>query len=164
VLFRSALDFRPQQSRFTLDGSDLQLQVEFNSFRGSLKVSIVDDKTLKISAGFGEKALPILWPNRYECNLQVQTRRGDTLTTAAGVQAILDEDTGRLLEEKVAGGIETESWRLDVPFGTTSFRYPFLPFNNYERDGRTGMSSAVGIVSTFSTDPRQTLEYVLRIK
>ena len=160
----AALDFWPRQSRITFEDPDLLLEVEFDMFRGRLKVSFVDDNTLKFSAGFSEKSLPILWPNRYECNLQVQARPGDQVTTAGGEQVTLSERTGRLLEEKVAGKIETAAWSLEVPSGATSFRFPFMPFNNYERDGQGGMGSAVGIISSFTTDPARSLDYLLRIK
>jgi hypothetical protein len=159
-----ALDFRPRDSRITLDGSELLLEVEFDSFRGRQRVSIMDDNTIKFSAGFGEKTLPTLWPNRYECNLQIQVKSGEQVNTSGGVQTTLDQDTGRLLEEQVGERIETGSWSLDVPAGITSFRFPFLPFYNYNRDGKIGPAGAIGILSSYTTEPDRKMEFLLRIK
>jgi hypothetical protein len=51
-----------------------------------------------------------------------------------------------------------------VPDGTTSFRFPFIPFSSYDTDGIGGIRTAVGIVSSFTTDPGKSLDYILTIK
>jgi len=160
----SAFDFWPRESSINFNDPDLTLQVEFDTFRGRIKVTFVDDNTLKFSAGFGEKVSPTLWPNRYECNLQLQLSPGRQITTAGAEPLTLSEKPTSLLVEQVGSRLETDSWRLTVPDGTTSFRFPFIPFSNYDTDGIGGIRSAVGIVSSFTTDPGKSLDFTLTIK
>ena len=47
---------------------------------------------------------------------------------------------------------------------TPSFRFPFMPYFNYDVDGIGGPGSAVGILSTASRIDQGDLEFRLRIK
>jgi len=159
-----ALDFWPQESRITTSGDSLQLELRFQKFRARMKVSIIDNQTLRIKSDFIETTPPILWPNRYECNLQVQIKAGQNITTRSGEKTVLSSNRIELLEEQVGPSLESQFWRLEVPDGKTSFRFPFLPFYNYNIDGIGSTSTAVAVLSSYTDQPDSSLEYVLKIK
>lgn len=160
----SALDFRPRESRITCQADTLVLELGFDKFRARKKVAIIDDRTVKITVDFTETTQPILWPNRYECNLQLQLKAGEQISTAAGQNLALSNEKRHYLEEQIGSGIETAQWSFEVPQGKTSLRFPFLPFSNYNIDGIGSPATAVGILSSYTTNPDESFEYTLRIK
>jgi len=158
------LDFWPRESRITSRGDTLSLELGFDKFRACKKVAIIDDRTVKIEVRFTETAPPILWPNRYECNLQLQLKAGEHLSTAAGQTLDLSSRKSRFAEEQVGSRIETARWSLEVPKGRASLRFPFQPFFNYNIDGIGSAGNALGILSAYTTDPSASFKYVLKVK
>jgi len=158
------LDFWPRESRITRQADTLVLQLRFDKFRARKKVTIIDNRTLKIKVDFTETTPPILWPNRYECNLQLQLKPGEHLSTAAAHTLVLNQKKIRLGEERVSSRIETDKWSLEVPRHRTSLRFPFLPFFNYDIDGIGSPGIAVGILSSYTTKPEESFQYILTVK
>lgn len=158
------LDFWPRESRITRQGDTLVLQLRFDKFRACQEVAIIDNRTLKIKAEFTETTPPILWPNRYECNFQLQLDAGEQISTGAGRTMVLSNEKRSFLEEQIGSRIETGEWSLEVPQGRTSLRFPFLPFFNYDIDGIGSPGSAVGILSAYTTNPDESFEYILHVK
>ena len=161
----SGVDYQPLSSRITAAGDSATLELGFETFRGALKVRILDERKAAFSASYTELAEPQLWPNRYECNLQLQLKTGWKI--AAGREAAsytLSEQRMQVAENALGGSLETDKWRLSVPEGKTSLRFPFLPFFNYDVDGHGGLSGAVGILSSAERIDQGPLEYLLEIK
>ena len=127
-------------------------------------MEIIDDRTVKIKVDFTETTPPILWPNRYECNLQLQLKAGEQISTEAGQTIALTNQKMHYLEEQIGSGIQTARWSIQVPRDRTSLRFPFMPFFNYDIDGIGSPGSAVGILSAYTTDPNESFEYTLKVK
>ena len=159
-----ALDFWPRDSRITAKSDSAALQLNLELFRARLTLKVLDSRRLAISVDFTETADPILWPNRYECNLQLRLRAGEQISTSAGETLTLSSRKSNYLEEQIGSGIETAQWSIQVPPGSTSLRFPFIPFFNYDIDGIGSTGSAVGILSAFTTDPNESFEYILKVK
>ncbi|MEA1997447.1 MAG: hypothetical protein U9N45_07395, partial [Gemmatimonadota bacterium] len=141
-----ALDFRPKGSRIAAHGDSARLDLEFEMFRASLEVKITDSNKLLLRAGFTQTTQPNAALNRYECNLQLQLKSGQTVNTSRDSTLRLSENPTRLSAKELGSSIENELWRISVPEGKTSLRFPFRPFNSYELDGHTGIEHAVGIL------------------
>jgi len=160
----SGLDFWPQESRITTSGDTIQLELRFQKFRAGLKAVIIDNQTLKFKAFFKETTPPVLWPNRYESNLQLQLKPGDKILLGNGETTTLSTEKTDLLEEQIGSSLDSDLWRLEVPEMKTSLRFPFLPFFNYNIDGIGGPGTAVAILSSYTDSPENALEYLLKIK
>ena len=158
------LDFRPRQSRITAGGDSAALELVLDKFRAALTVHVLDHKKLTIRADFTETHQPILWPNRYECNLQLQLKPGAEIITGGGTPYTLRESRLRLSARQLGSVLENDRWRITLPEGKTSFRFPFMPFYNYDVDGYGGMDSAVGILSSATRIEEGHLEYTVEIK
>jgi len=159
-----SLDFRPRDSRITAGADSAVLELTLDKFRAALAVKILDRKRLALRVDFTETSEPILWPNRYECNLQLQLKRGEKIVTGGGDSYTLSERHLRLTEKQLGGALESERWRISVLEGKTGLRFPFFPFNNYSVDGLSGMGGAVGILSTAGRIGEGSLEYLVEIK
>ena len=155
--------FWPRESRIVADGDSMTLELSLDHFRAKLITRILNNDELVLHVHFIETSPPILWPNRYECNLQLQVKAGQQLTMADG-EHVLGREKATIWEPAVGGKVETDKWVLEVPAGRSSFRFPFMPYFNYDVDGIGGPGSAVGILSTASRIDQGDLEYRLRIK
>ncbi len=158
------LDFWPRSSRITASADSAVLELALDKFRAAVAVQILDRRKLAIRVDFTETTEPILWPNRYECNLQLQLKPGREITTGHGTSYTLSENRLGLAEEQVGGALESDHWRITVPQGKTSLRFPFMPFYNYDIDGHGGMGTAVGILSSAVHIEEGPLKYTVEIK
>jgi len=155
--------FWPRESRIVADGDSMTLDLTADHFRARLTTRVLSDKEMAIRVHFIETSPPLLWPNRYECNLQLQLKSGGTLTAGDGEHA-LSQDRLNVWESQLGDRIETGKWTLSVPAGRTSLRWPFIPFFNYDVDGIGGNNTAIGILSTAARIYEDDLEYRLKIK
>ncbi|MCE5270009.1 hypothetical protein LLH00_01840 [bacterium] len=156
------LDFWPRDSRITGAGDSLCLELACDKFSARLSARVIDSTELDLRVHFIETSPPMLWPNRYECNLQLQLNAGETLTAGDGPHA-LGPDKLNVWESNLGERISTGRWSLTVPAGRTSLRWPFLPFFNYDVDGIGGKNSAIGILSTAARIYEDDLEYRLKV-
>lgn len=156
-----ALDYWPRDSRITAWGDSMSLELTLDKFRAVLTTNILNDNEMTLRVRFIETSEPILWPNRYECNLQLQVKPGEKLVYGGG-ELNLGMERTTILERELGGRLETAGWVLETPPGRTGFRFPFHPFNNYDVDGIGAPS--VGIISSAARIYEEDLEYRLRIR
>jgi hypothetical protein len=156
------LDFWPRDSRITGGGDSLSLELNCEKFRATLSARVIDSASLALRVHFIETSEPQLWPNRYECNLQLQLNPGDTFSAGDG-EHVLGKEQLRLPEHRTGKTIETSRWSLQFPEGRTSLRWPFQPFFNYDVDG-ISEGNAIGVLSTAARIYENDIEYYLKVR